>query len=559
MKRLNILIICILIVVLAPPAAMAKGPPTTETAGNNLSFPVIWAEGVTKAVPGTPGMAPLSGGAWWYSWGTNGADPNIVPASCAPDPDNKDFCDNGIPGTFNAALVPGTPPADNPMPLVKAYLQKDAKNTWQAASADWSGEDVPVSVDWIDWGDNLESNDWYTRSQVRTEVVLFEDLMEETPDEADGRDGGTEPWLEYAMRHVSGWGIDEVHGMAVDAAGPVLGAGNQATIYSNCARFTIQKLLVKRDNAALADLVWVPGSGWTEEVGSTVNLINEPIFNKAVYEGGDGPGYYSAEINVKGRIIFGYTWNVRQLNDPLPSGPAGDYRLTFSFDQTCGAVNLNTGFVEGVTEIVVPVETEEVAAAAEPTDEGGGTAVLDFADNLTYMDVRILERGGGGGGGGGGKRPREMFMEQERYSYCQEGEGECCEDGSVCLAVRERTGELAQLQARIECEGESCQQFQARLQELVQTLNHVRLRSCTSEGECTCTCENGEDCLQIQDQIREVDRLRDGTCDQCTDGDCPCDVELLDAVGAALYDLALSLANPAQSDFLFLPVLAKDE
>ncbi|MCB0055274.1 MAG: hypothetical protein KDE24_37615, partial [Caldilinea sp.] len=121
------------------------------------------------------------------------------------------------------------------------------------------------------------------------------------------------------------------------------------------------------------------------------------IFNKAVYEGGDGPGYYSAEINVKGRIIFGYTWNVRQLNDPLPSGPAGDYRLTFSFDQTCGAVNLNTGFVEGVTEIVVPVETEDVAAAAEPTDEGGGTAVLDFADNLTYMDVRILERGGGGG------------------------------------------------------------------------------------------------------------------------------------------------------------------
>jgi hypothetical protein len=26
--------------------------------------------------------------------------------------------------------------------------------------------------------------------------------------------------------------------------------------------------------------------------------------------------------------------------------------------------------------------------------------VLDFDNNLTYMDVRILERGGGGGGGG---------------------------------------------------------------------------------------------------------------------------------------------------------------
>ena len=184
MKRLNILIICILVVVLAPPAAMAKGPPATEAAGNNLSFPVIWAEGVTKTVPGTPDMQPVTGGAWWYSWGTNGTDPNVVPASCAPDPDNLELCDNGIPGTFNVALIPGTPPADNPMPLVKAYLQKDSKNTWQAASADWSGDEAPVSVDWIDWGDNLESNDWYTRSQVRTEVVLFEDLMEETPREA---------------------------------------------------------------------------------------------------------------------------------------------------------------------------------------------------------------------------------------------------------------------------------------------------------------------------------------------------------------------------------------
>ncbi len=49
-----------------------------------------------------------------------------------------------------------------------------------------------------------------------------------------------------------------------------------------------------------------------------------PDFNKRVYEEGDGPGYYNAEINVKGRIIYGYTWNVRQLNEG-----AGDYRHHF--------------------------------------------------------------------------------------------------------------------------------------------------------------------------------------------------------------------------------------
>ena len=203
MKRLNILLVCILVVVLAPPAAIAKGPPASESAGNNLSFPVIWAEGVSKALPGSPGMEPLTNGAWWYSWGSNGTDPNVVPASCAPDPDNNAYCDNRIPGSFDETLIPGIPPADNPMPLVRAYLQKDAKNTWQAASADWSGS--AVSVDKIDWGDNLESNNWYTRSQVRTEVVLFEDLMEaaEASDEPAARDAGTTPWLEYAMRRVS--------------------------------------------------------------------------------------------------------------------------------------------------------------------------------------------------------------------------------------------------------------------------------------------------------------------------------------------------------------------
>lgn len=55
-------------------SAMAAKPPTVDTAGNNLSFPVIWAEGVAKVLPGTPGMTPILLGEWWYQWGTNGID-----------------------------------------------------------------------------------------------------------------------------------------------------------------------------------------------------------------------------------------------------------------------------------------------------------------------------------------------------------------------------------------------------------------------------------------------------------------------------------------------------
>ena len=380
------------------------GKPTPESGSNNLSYPVIWAEGVTKTLPGTAGMDPVLNGEWWYQWGTNGVDPDVTPASCPPDPDESNselnpygllLCDDGLPGAVVLTLEAGTPVADNPLDLAKAFVQKDAENVWQAGGEDWSA--TPVNVHWIDWGDNLESVDWYTRSQVRTEVVLFQDLATQM--------------TEYEMRHVSGWGIDEAHGVATDLDdNPLLGPGTRATVYTHCARLTIQKLLVERDDPRLPDLIWVPEEGWTEPDEDPSNpgdpypdeLINPHIFNGSVHEGGDGPGYYSAEINVKGRIIFGYTWNVRQLNDQIVNGgtAAGDYRITFSLDEFCGTALINTFFVEGETEILVPAEEVTEAIAAEEGEEPGGGAVgvLDFDNNLTYMDVRILERGGGGGG-----------------------------------------------------------------------------------------------------------------------------------------------------------------
>ena len=55
------------------------------------------------------------------------------------------------------------------------YPQKTDGNAWQAESAE--ATDVPFVVDWIDWGDNLESVDWTTRSKIRTEVVLLKNVV----------------------------------------------------------------------------------------------------------------------------------------------------------------------------------------------------------------------------------------------------------------------------------------------------------------------------------------------------------------------------------------------
>lgn len=347
------------------------GKPVSEDAGNNLSYPVIWAEGVQKTLRGTPEMIPVLDGEWWHWWGIEGEDPaTTVILSCPPDPDDEAFCDDSLVGSV------GDPPGEG---SYRSYLQQDEWNVWQAEHA---VAPAPLSVDWIDWGDNLESVDWYTRSQVRTEVVLIKDL--ETPMGA------------YEMLHTAGWGIEEVHGLAV-LDGVAQGyLSDQATVYSHCARLTIQRLAVAREDPVLDQLAWVPGSGW---IYPEPGVINPPIFNLPVYEGGDGPGYYSAEINVKGKVIYGYTWNVRKLNEG-----AGDYRITFSFDDQCGMASLNTAFTEGVTEIVVPLEEvpeETLSVSSEEGDDSGGGAgavgVIDFENNLTYIDVRILERGGGGG------------------------------------------------------------------------------------------------------------------------------------------------------------------
>ena len=161
----------------------------SEEGGNNLSFPVIWAEGVMVTLPGEADMEPTLDGVWWYWWGTT---PEGDPLSCPPDPQNNALCEDG-----------SSPGAG----AIRAYLQQDTNNVWQAGTADWSA--APVDVTWIDWGDNLEAVDWNIRSMVRTEIVLLQDLA---PEDA---------MTEYVMRHLSGWGIDEMWGLATTGNPPV--------------------------------------------------------------------------------------------------------------------------------------------------------------------------------------------------------------------------------------------------------------------------------------------------------------------------------------------------
>jgi len=334
------------------------------TVGNNLSFPVIWSDGISKELRGTPETITELEGSWWGVWGEDPIDPQAILYSCGPYIGEASPCAEAI---------------------YRAYIQKDAKNTWQASN--WV-PDSPIDVDLIDWGDNLESIDWSINSQVRTEVVLYKDLETAV--------------TEYAMRHCNSWGIDEVHGLQTDMdKNPVTGLegqGMRATVYTPNARLTIQKLHVENLSQIEGKLNWLPRIGWTEQGGVSEDLVNDkPLFNMVINDAGDGPGFYNAEVNVKGKVIYGYTWNVRKDNED-----SGYYRITFSFDNE---TNLNTFFVDGITDILLPIEEpEEIIALSEEDGETskGGFAIIDYDNNLTYMDILIIGKTTGNGGGNGG-------------------------------------------------------------------------------------------------------------------------------------------------------------
>ena len=156
--------------------------------GSNLSFPVLWAEGQTLALRVPPAgydtNSVVLNGAWWYVWGVDPIDPSSPIYSCQPSQSNELVCLNE------------TTPGDGTSTIYRAYLQKDVNNYWQASTLTAGGI---VNVDSVDWGDNLESSDWSLTSQIRTEVVLVKNL--------------TSSVKQFSMRHTSGWGTDEMHGL----------------------------------------------------------------------------------------------------------------------------------------------------------------------------------------------------------------------------------------------------------------------------------------------------------------------------------------------------------
>lgn len=295
-------------------SAEAKGPGGSgeeTTLTNNLSYPVIWSGDGALVIPGVFGEPELT------------------------KPVNY--------------TVPGTEPPE----VIPVYPQATEGNTWQAGS---ELSLTPVEVNEIDWGDNLEAKSLTLGKPIRVETTLIKNLIS--------------PMLAFKMVSLEGEMREEVFATTGDTE-----ESEQATIYSGCARLTIQRLLISREDPYLYLLKWDASTGeWTGE-----EVVSPAVFNGGVWQSsGEGEGY-SAEVNGSGKVLYGYNWRTSGLT-------SGDYRITFSFDQAC----LNT-FVTEDTKVVFSEEesAEPTVDASSGGVSGGGVPKVDAVNNLSYVDVQL--------------------------------------------------------------------------------------------------------------------------------------------------------------------------
>lgn len=238
--------------------------------GNNLSFPVLFADGIGlsgQTIDGT-------------------VDP-WLDVNTGMRPTTSDVVDP-FP-YFNEEDV---------LPELPGWYPQKTSSTWQA---DWAlgpaDPEEPVNVR-AAWGDNLSSVTYSTSSVIRVETLLYQALDPLVEDQQMNA---------YEMQLLSGAGPTELQGTNTETY-----FATTRRVYTPHARLTIEKLLG-------------PGGDVDESVAAE--------FDKAIYEayGTDGPGGYGAEINVGGSLVYGYVWMLR-TSALTEAQKVGWWRLTFSLD-----------------------------------------------------------------------------------------------------------------------------------------------------------------------------------------------------------------------------------
>ncbi|MBU0962220.1 MAG: hypothetical protein KKH60_11840 [Proteobacteria bacterium] len=317
----------------------AAEPGEEEEVSNNLSVPAIFAEGY--GLGGFPADSDKGSGLPGSTipvWGT---------AYCASG-DSREY-----------------------------FLQLDETSSWQA---EWSADALdnsnaqPVYVT-VDWSDDIIDKVWNNKSVIPIGVALVTDLL---PGSMQGYEmtsfAGTPPLCyplpedtETSMLISSEEESDEVDEIwGTDGS---VYASDMASVYSVCARLTIEK---------------IDGQGGEP--------VAEPLFSSAVYEGFGvhaRPTWYSAMIDGSGKILYLHNWNLAWQQKGGDEDRTGWYRLTFSLDP----VATYTTFEGKWKQILRTVDCNTfLLATLHPSDEAGEYKPVYVSASEMYVDIQIIDQ-----------------------------------------------------------------------------------------------------------------------------------------------------------------------
>ncbi len=281
------------------------------TLGNNLSYPVIFSEGV-----GITGQ------------------PVVLDAGLRPT------AEEGI-------VVDALPffPATNEPDYDQYYMQQ-GPNTWQATWLDGSGGASQGAE--VAWGDNLLHHTFNTHQNIRIEVALY--AYQAAP--ATG----------YQMTYLYGDGPTEMQGTdgtTVDT---------MPTIFSVTPRLIIQKL----DDVTHEPIYTAYDGTIAERLG-----------------GEEAENTFGSEVNVSGKIVYGFNLMIRNITVPADIHKYGWWRATFILNDTA---TVGGTLLQRNATLDRLVEASEEAPTYVPQ--------IDPAQNTTWIDFSVISASGGGGGGG---------------------------------------------------------------------------------------------------------------------------------------------------------------
>ncbi|MGE5232535.1 MAG: hypothetical protein ACM3OB_00330 [Acidobacteriota bacterium] len=370
-------------------------------AGNNLSFPAQLTSGVGLAVAWD---VPEGSFGVNYSFGCD--TPETIGTTTYPNTS----CVTSTGTMMTEAECAAGPCAG--LPIERLYWQKVPENFWTAASLGYQPV-APVTVAYLDWGDNLESVSWSESSTIRVETTPFasrlpwappfDPLTQTCADAATA--AGLDPTLVcqmgFQMWHVYGQGPDEQWGARTTAlVEPYVYSSPFAIIHTTTARLHLAKLEPgARTCPGETGAQPPPPDTYTWDTSTatptwtgTCTLSDIP---------------YTAELNVGGKYVYGYNWSLRRAAMPCTSWlKSGWWRLTFYAPPTLVLFDAANPVVTPLAPppgvAAYPTVLSPTLTALEEGDTGPLYApVIDYADNLTYIDICITGKTGGGGGGGG--------------------------------------------------------------------------------------------------------------------------------------------------------------